>query len=240
MLTEVVPANPTEDTLKEICERLKTQADVYGAVKYLIKFSKPTTIIKRGRYVDGLTKMSVRTFFSKQKNFCYTFGSRTGYPFRKINMDNIQSISLPTKDEHESQEQLQYLNRVKHALKILHPNAWDNLRTELVDDPSHFKYYGGFLKIFIPKKYKNMHGGESVLYKSVFPEHILRVIENGFETKTNFSQYIYRTNYRFGVEGNLGTDGVYRAWYSREVKGGGANWNYLLLNPTTAWFVEKD
>jgi hypothetical protein len=241
MLTEVLSPNPTEDTLKEVCDRLKAQVGMdYFFDRFIIKFSRPTTIIKHGRYVDGITEMKVRTFFSKQKNFCYTFGSRRGYPFSRINMDNIQSVSIPTKDEQESKEELDYLNKVRHALKILHPNAWEDVRTGLVEDPTHFKHYGGFLKIFIPKKYDNVNGGESVLYKSVFPDYIREEIIEGFENKKDFSRYIYRRNYRFGVEGKLGTDGIFRAWYSREVKGGGNSWNYLLLNPTTAWFVEKD
>jgi hypothetical protein len=242
MLTEVLSPNPTEDTLKEVCDRLKAQAgmDCYFD-KFIIKFSRPTTILKHGRYVNDITEMKVRTFFSKQKNYCYTFGSRTGYPFSRITMSNIQSISIPTKDEDESQKVLHYLNKVRHALKILHPNAWDNLRSELVEDPAQYRHYGGFLKIFVPKKYTSIRGDtDCVLYKSVFPDYVRELVIEGFENKKNFSHYIYRNHYRFAVEGTLGNDGIFRAWYSREVEGGGNSWSYLLLNPTTAWFVEKD
>jgi hypothetical protein len=129
---------------------------------------------------------------------------------------------------------------VKHALKILHPNAWENLRSELVEDPSRFKYYGGFLKIFVPKKYKNMKNEEIILYKSVFPDYVRDMVIASFENKEKYNYSTDRRQYYFSVETNMGTDGVFRAWYSRGIRGGGNTWSYLLLNPTTAWFVEKD
>lgn len=241
MLTEVLSPNPTEDTIKEVCDRLRTQAGLdFSREKFVIKFSKPTTILKGGRYVNDITEMKVRTFFSKQKNYCYTFGSRSGYPFSKITMSNIQSISIPTKDEAKSQEELRYLNNVRHALKILHPNAWENLRTELIEDPNHFKYYGGFLKIFIPKKYNDMAGEEHILYKSVFPDYVRDMVIDGFENKKKFNYSTDRQQYYFTVESNLDTNGVFRAWYSRGIRNSGTTWAYLLLNPNTAWFAEKD
>jgi hypothetical protein len=234
MLTEVLQ-EPTLEQIEEACDKLTKQVGSYTREKFIIEFSKPSSVIKARTYANDVTKMKVRTFKSKDGVFCYTFGKNRGWPFHKISFQNIKSISLPTAEEAKAGHELHNLNNIQKAVKLIHPNAWDDLRKSLLDEPNKYKYYGGFLKISRPVKTCGAY-----LDKSVFGDWTLEQIEKAFETKTDFSQEVQSRQYRHKVQCTVGSGGIFRAWYSREVHRGGANWSYLLLNPTTAWFVEKD
>ena len=234
MLTEVFSQEPTLDQIEATCDKLIKQVG-YTREKFIIEFSKPSTIIKAGTYANDTLKMKVRTFHSKDNDFCYTFGSRRGWSFSKISYHNIKSISLPTTEEAKADHELRNLNNIQKALKLIHPNARNDLRKSLMDEPDKYKYYGGFLKII-----KSVKVCGTYLERSVFGDWTVEQIKRAFETKTDFSQEIGSRQYSHRVQCTVGSDGIFRAWYTREVHGGGANWAYLLLNPTTAWFVEKD
>jgi hypothetical protein len=237
MLTEVFTQEPTVDQIKAACNKLVTQVGSYTREKFIIEFSKPSSVIKAGTYAKDILKMKVRVFESKDGVFCYTFGRNRGWPFHKISFQNIKSISLSTAEEAKTDHEIHNLNNIQKAVKLIHPNAWNNLRTDLIEHPDKYKYYGGFLKICKPVKTCGVY-----LNKSVFDEWALERIKNAFETKTDFSTEAHRRQYDFRIEckNNYSSDSIFRAWYTREVHGGGANWSYLLLNPTTAWFVGKD
>ena len=235
MLTEVFTQEPTVDQIKAACNKLVAQVGSYTREKFIIEFSKPSSVIKAGTYAKDILKMKVRTFESKDGTYCYTFGSRRGWPFHKVDVHNIKSISLPTPEEAKLTHELHNLNNIQKAVKLIHPNAWSDLRTDLIEHPDKYKYYGGFLKINRPVKICGAY-----IERSVFGDWTLKQIVNAFETKTDFSQEVRSRQYDFRVECSVGSGNIFRAWYTREVHGGGANWAYLLLNPTTAWFVEKD
>ena len=152
MLTEVFTQEPTVDQIKAACDKLIVQVGSFTREKFTIEFSKPSQIIKAGTYANDTLKMKVRTFESKDGTYCYTFGRRRGWPFQKISYHNIKSISLPTQEEAKTNHELHNLNNIQKALRSIHPNAWDDLRISLMDEPDKYKYYGGFLKINRPVK----------------------------------------------------------------------------------------
>lgn len=231
MITEVLD-KPDLNKVTEVCEKLKAAQSSIS--KFIFEFDKPTEIVK-GRHYVNVTSMTVRTFTSDNGLYCYTFGHRTGHPFFNINLSAIKSISMSTPEEITKNATNKKLSMYRKALQLIHPNAWENIRKELEEDPNRFENYGGFLKIVRPVRTCG-----TIMNRSVFDDWMLEKIADCFEKKADFDYEERNRQYSFRVQGKLGPDNIYRAWYTREVIGGGANWNYLLLNPTTAWFVEKD
>ena len=244
MLTEVFTQPPTIEQIEGAVNKLTEQANFggYSRHKFLVKFSVPSRIIKARRNVEGISQMNVRTFKAKDGDLCYTFGSRRGWPFHLINYHNIRSISTEEVKEVEDRVSMKKLTNIQKALRLIHPNAWDDLKQDLIDKPDNYKYHGGFLKLVRNTKFtcQRQDGTSYRMTKSIFGEWVIKQLEEAFQNKTKFSAEESNRQYSFRISCEVGTNGIFRAWYTREVKGGGANWAYLLLNPTTAWFVEKD
>jgi hypothetical protein len=66
------------------------------------------------------------------------------------------------------------------------------------------------------------------------------VIKQAFNNKEKFHIAVYTERRDYSVNGYLGEDGIYRVWFSAEFCGMGNGKYYLLLNPTTAVFMEDD
>jgi hypothetical protein len=252
MITEVLPLNPSIEQIKAACDKLLEGAkEKYYRAKFIIEFTKPTQIIKGGHWVT-LDKMRVNTFESKGDTYCYTFGSRKGWAFYRIAYDNIKSISMPTYEEATKSYETKTLNNAKKALGLIHPNAWDDLKTSLMETPNNYKDYGNFLKIVRPTKFKCLRtdGTSYVMNKSVFPESVLESIKLAFENKTDYGFGCHcGNNAQVRVECSVQPNGFIKAWYTRTLNdpkkpskysSGGRDFAYLLLNPTTAWFAERD
>jgi hypothetical protein len=252
MITEVLPLNPTVDQIEEVCNKL-LEGKNYRP-KFLIEFSKPSTVIKGGRY-RTVDKIKATTFKTETGSLCYSLGFRSrGWRFEQIDYRNIKSISVPTEEELETKVKTKVISKAVTALKLLHPNAWENIRQEILEDPEKFQEYGNFLKIATPLKYKHTYiingvEGERTAYKSVLDTWELDKIKEAFENMTDYRCDVSRRNCRIRVECKLGQDGIFRAWYTRELNDpisgksrgyGGKEFNYLLINPTTAWFYGRD
>jgi hypothetical protein len=252
MITEVLPINPSHEQIRAACDKLREGAkEKYYRAKFIIEFTKPTEVIRGGHWVT-LNKMRVNTFKSKDGAYCYTFGSRRGWSFDKIDYNNIKSISMPTYEEATKSYETKALKNVMKALSLIHPNAWDDLKIKLMESPKTYEHYGNFLKIVRPTKFKctRADGTPYIMNKSVFPESVLESIKKAFENKTdyNFEGYCGR-NAQVRVECSAQPNGFIKAWYTRTLNvpkkpskysSGGRDFCYLLLNPTTAWFVERD
>ena len=249
MKTEVLN-NPTVDQIKEVCERLsKTEDEKYYRAKFIIEFAQPTQIIKGGHW-QTVNKMRVGTFDTAADIYCYTFGSHKGWAFNRIPYQNIKAISYPTYEEVTKKNDKDHLTNVVKALKLIHPNAWDDLKVRLMETPNNYKDYGNFLKIATPVVCNSIRSDEKhTYYKSVFDTWVIESIQKAFENKTDFGHGQHAKNCQVKVECSMGQDGIFRAWYTRTLNepkkpskysSGGRDFCYLLLNPTTAWFAERD
>lgn len=76
--------------------------------------------------------------------------------------------------------------------------------------------------------------------RKIFPSDIIQEIEKAFKEKSKFSYPHYSKNRDYSVNGELGDDGIYRAWFRAEYKGMGNGLYYLLINPHTTVFLEED
>lgn len=251
MITEVLPPDPSLEQIKAVCDKLLEGAkEKFYHAKFIIEFTKPLEIIRGGHWVT-MNKMRVNTFKSKDGSYCYTFGSRRGWSFNKIDYNNIKSISIPTYEEATKTHQIKAMHNAMKALKLIHTNAWDPLKAEIMNNPTHFEHYGNFLKIVKPSKFvcTRQDGTSYRMNKSVFPESVLESVKEAFENKTdyNFGCHCGR-NAQVRVECSV-QNGIFRAWYTRTLNdpkkpskysSGGKDFCYILLNPTTAWFVERD
>lgn len=250
MITKFLPLDPTLDQIEAAHDKLiEIQKEQNYRAKFLVVFNKPTQIVKGGHYVT-VDKMTVNTFKSHGL-LCYTFGSHRGWAFNKIGFNNIKSISIPTIEEVVSVSKDRITGNINKALRIIHPNAWDDLKADLKKDPSKYEHYGSFLKIVKPSKFicHKQDGTTYRMNKSVLPEYAQEALQLAFDNKTDFNYNVTSRTCRISVECKLGADGVFRAWYSRTLNdpvkpskysSGGRDFAYLLLNPTTAWFVERD
>ena len=250
MITEILPPDPTIEQIRAVCTKLQEHASAKSYyVKFTVEFTKPTSVIRGGHWVT-LDKMIVNTFKTKTGRYCYTFRSHHGWGFDQIDFVNIKSISIPTREEAIYKGTSKHLNKVRKAFSIIHPNAWDNLKVELMETPGQFESYGGFLKIVTEKKYKGIRDDKEVtLYKCVFPDYVREDIQKAFDNKTDLIYEYERRNCFVKVECRVQPNGIFKAWYTRTLKepirpskysSGGRDFCYLLLNPTTAWFVERD
>lgn len=250
MITEVLPPDPTIEQIRDVCAKLYNQTNEKGyRAKFTVEFTKPTSVIRGGHWVT-LDKMTVYTFKTKTGRYCYTFRSHYGWGFDQIDFVNIKSISIPTYEEATHKSTVRYLSNIKKALSLIHPNAWDDLKVQLMETPSNYENYGSFLKIVTEKKYKGIRDDEyHTVYKCVFPDYVREGIQKAFDNRTDFRYDYERRNCSVSVECKVQPNGFIKAWYTRTLKepkrpskysSGGRDFCYLLLNPTTAWFVKRD
>ena len=92
-------------------------------------------------------------------------------------------------------------------------------------------------------KMEDFHYHERLIFRKIdklFGKEYIEKIQQAFKNKEKFSYFVYTKNRDYYVNGYLGEDGIYRAWFGAEYKGMGNGWYYLLLNESTAVFMEVD
>lgn len=174
---------------------------------------------------DG-KKLNNIGFFMYGETFCY-LPSRNRRQGRSIPWDwDIISMTEVVKKTYTD------IGNAKTILNKIHPNVWDNLKTEMnnvingkenQDFDWHFKNKLKFRCI-----------------TKLFPSWVKQELINAFENKTNFSYNLNGKKRDYSVEVKMCEDGVLRAWFASEYRGCGNGDYYLLLNPTTAIFYETD
>lgn len=192
--------------------------------KFYLTFSKPVTL-RLNRYKTMETqKAKVMLFISTNGIFCYSFGKRTGFYFDSHQIESLISIEAVLPEETRAEK----LKLVKSFANRIHPNAWDNLREEIKSDPGKaFDRYGAMVTSI----------------KSKFPDYVINQLKEAFEKKEqySYSQEAWGKKGRsLRVETKLCDDGIFRAWFSSEYPGCANGDYWLLINPTTAIFMETD
>lgn len=171
---------------------------------------------------------------------------RRFYMLDLYELDRFTVIDAPKKRKPMTPQQA-----AAKALKLLHPNAWrsGDLRATLLAVASGANVGGtSDTDMLINAKFRNITG----IFRYYEMDTIRRAFE-GDQSVGHTSQYLQNgtvyTCYRrscgnrgrdFSVSINLYNDGSVQAWFSSEYAGCANGDYYLLLNPTTAIFYEKD
>ena len=187
----------------------------YPHQKILVKFKKTIAIKINRNKTKEVTEAAMNFFISTTGNLCYTFYSRTGYPVTYEMYTNADSFTIfPGASEEEKIEEANAL------IGRFHPNAWGNLRS--------------------PEKLYDYYPFKVVSIKSKFQSKVIEALKEAFDNKTSYSTVRYGKTRDLSVETRLCDDGIFRAWFSSEYSGCGNGDYYILINPTTALFLEKD
>lgn len=205
-------------------DRIAEHEDMGYVFHYLLTFNKPVTFQYNRRKTRTENKIRAHLFISTQGNFCYTFAKRSGYQFTAEQVTYLRSIE-PILPENALAETVK---KVKSLANRIHRNAWTDLKQNVLADPESFaRNYGATVTSITGK----------------FPEYVLEQIKEAFENKTAYSYRTYGTRQSgrdLSVEVKLGEDGIFRAWFSSEYPGCGNGDYWILANPTTAIFRERD
>lgn len=199
----------------------------------------------RGFSRKAKTEFIVRFFRSTNGILCFAPNRkrvRTGYPvfgtFDSMKLNKLIGMEeFKSKEPELSQEEFDK-REVKKVLKRLHPNVWPEFREELEN----------YLKGEGDRPYFLRNNGKAVFrnIKSVFKYRSddLEGIKRAMEEKGDYSCCVRgsgRGNSRDrSVQVRTEKDGTTRAWFSSEYYGCGNGSYYLLINPTTALYIEDD
>lgn len=180
---------------------------------------------------DGKVLKNI-AFFNYHGTPCY-MTSRQKVRGRYIPYDwNIEKIEEVVKVEYTNE------GNAKKLLKKLHANCWDNLKEDWTKIANGEEVTRDFEWHFIGKlKFRN------ITKEFKWQEHELELLKQAFENKTEYrwSRTAMRPQGRdLSISTKLGDDGIFRAWFSSEFAGCGNGDYYLLLNPTTAVYYERD
>lgn len=126
---------------------------------------------------------------------------------------------------------------IKSYLKKIHPNAWGDIKENLTKVLNGTKNESEVHEYLTGKvKYRRD-------IKKLLGEGQFNLLVDAFENKKTFSWH--RNTYShsgrdLSISTKLCDDGVFRAWFSSEYMGCGNGDYYLLINPTTAIYYERD
>lgn len=211
------------DAWKALKEKLRTEKDLYES-KYILTFSKPVTLRVNQRKTVETEKAKVKLFISTTGNFCYSFTKRNGYQFLTSQIECLSSIAAVLPEETRAEK----LKLVKSFANRIHPNAWADLREEINADPG---------------KVLDRKGAMVTSIRSKFPDYVITQLKEAFEKKGQYSYNQHASGNKgrsLRLETKLCDDGIFRAWFSSEYPGCANGDYWILINPTTAIFMEKD
>lgn len=137
----------------------------------------------------------------------------------------------------------------KYFQQNRHPNLWDDLAKDYdfteqqledfrraTDHLSHFEAWQKASDYGLPK----IEGHKTITMQSAgMPEYAQQQLKDAIDQKKNYS-YHWDCGWDCSVSTSMGTDGIYRGWFSQEFKGTGNGHYWLLISPTQAIFAEHD
>lgn len=222
-----LPETRTHESIRDAIFAYTKANDLPQGGKWRFVFNKLVRLQSNRRNKSAFLKEHIRLiFFSRGGELCYTSRGRTGFAFTQDQLDNLVAIHpvLPPTTEEMHKKIRQWAGRI-------HPNAWSDLKSKMLADPQHYIDNCELVETNICSK---------------FDWDDIEKIRQAFENKTTFSvrKDSSSDNERIGrdlkAEGRVCDDGIFRAWFSSEFPGclNGDYW--LLINPTTAIFKERD
>lgn len=213
------------EILKEIWETIDKDYKTYPRQKFHCKFRKEVFIHHNSKLGDMEEAIGLAFFLAgaaKDKP-CYSvrISPRHGYYVTESMIENIESITIYTNAElHGTDKAIRFVGR-------FHPNLWQNLKDEILADPTKMetRYYNNYATTNIKNK---------------FPAFVIEELRKAIEEQKDYSWKQYGEKRDLSVSTKMGEDGVFRAWFSSEYSGCGNGSYYILINPTTAALREDD
>lgn len=182
-------------------------------------------------FENGRVLKNIKLFIAENGVIAYLSGrqKRRGYSFPIY--DKISEIIEVKKRPAPTN-----ISNAKTILKKLHPNAWSDLKKEMIDVIENNIINQDFEWHFTGKlKFRNI--------SSLLPTYEKERLKRAFENKEQF-RWSRSTNHHLGrdlsISCEVGSDGEFRAFFSSEYMGCGNGDYWLLLNPTTAIYYEAD
>ena len=184
----------------------------------IFEFDKVVKIdLLHGHHVERKS-ISLRVFKTAGGRWAYSnyANCRHGNYIYWLPLENLVSIS---DDEYNWEEE------AKKLKNKFHDNLWDNLKEKLD---------GEYLK-------KDMYGNTSCMsIINKFPKSVIDALKEAIDEKKDYSHKMYGDKRDLSVSVKMCEDGILRAWYSSEFHGCGNGDYWILANPTTAIFKERD
>lgn len=229
-LNAAIVQSQTRQRSKEIWDAAEQLAHQAGALhapaeKFLVVFSRAVTLRTAKNRTTNARQAQVRLFMTPAETptyLCYTFNRFKGYMFHAGDLLAIESIELVD----PAQPVPDRIAQVQKLARSIHPNAWDDFKQELQSSAAQERY---------------AHRGLSpVDIRKLLPASIIREVEEAFANKTKFHYRHCGKRRNWIVEVSPGDDGILRAWFNSYHKEAAHGSEYLLLNPHTASFMERD
>jgi ribosomal protein S21 len=208
-----------ETAVRQLKEMMSPKG-LYPQQKIRVRFQIPTQVKVNRQKSAMLSSMDVSFFRSTTGRFCYTFHRRTGFPVDGIDYRNVSSLSIEKRDAVTGKE----IERIKSLGRSIHPNAWNDLKKKIEEEPLSYRQYG-LARIDISRN---------------FPARVIEELGQAFDLKQDYRYEKPGEKRDLTVSTKLCEDGVLRAWFSSEYSGCGNGAYYLLLNPRLASFCEYD
>jgi hypothetical protein len=185
-------------------------------------FDQEVTLTNRLRNEVADTQHTVKLFQTVDGRLCHQTNPRSGHAFSSTDLAHLVSIEPA---------ELDMVAKVKNLANRIHPNAWGDLRTQLLTDPEKVYDNYGYTVTNITRK---------------FSDYVLKNIRRAFESKTAYTYDTRggwsdkKTGRNLRVECKLCDNGIFRAWFTSEFPGCANGDYWLLVNPTTAICRERD
>lgn len=230
--TPALPANPNLVTLPNGPKSHSSVVAAWESIpseirlgKMRLCFDKQISLqINRRHKTAEKPVHEFRLFTTKSGMLCHTNTARTGFPFDADDLYHLVSIEpVPDKD---------MVEKIRNLANRFYPGVWEDLKAKVLATPNEYLQNYGYTVTNISGK---------------FPDYVIANIKTAFAEKSNYTydagggwNSTKKTGRDLKVECKLCDDTIYRAWFSSEYPGCANGDYWLLVNPTTAIFKERD
>ena len=188
-----------------------------------ISFTEPVSFGIRHYKKENVKEVVFKTAFVKDGNiYVNTRSCHSGYSISQ--MIGYKNLSLVDKVELVHRDATDKKYTFEDVKKRLYKDTWE----DLTEKDFHWHLEPDSMT---PIRFTSIKGK--------FSPAILEQIKLAFENKTEYKKRVYGIQRDLSVDIQV-KDGKIKAWYSSEYAGCGNGDYYLLLNPTTAVFMEND
>lgn len=195
------------------------EGEKYFYLKPVVYYREPSLVYSRKKRRE--VKTYTCTFFLSDNQLCYTPTGRSGYYIQDMSYQKVDRIEVLHMDHPErllkKQDKQDALWR-RIERERFDSETWSCLEKTSFRENSHPFFY----------------------IEKIFDGWDMNRIRQAFKQKASFSFRKSTAQRDYSVEGKMGEDGVYRAWFSAEFTDCAHGKYYLLLNPQVAVFCEAD
>lgn len=226
-----------QTTLQQIHDSL---GEYINSVVYEITLHE----VKDIRGFGYVKNFKCRFFRAVNGNFCMQplKRKRTGFKCTLTNEDILSIIKIGEPEKRAKTYDV--LKNAKNLLKKIHGNAWKELKERLTKavEANDASMLETEYMLQGKVKYRNV-ANDIAKYNDWRKVEILGSLKEAFEKSKPFNwrhDTFHKSGRDISIEVKPMPDGSVNAWFSSEYMACGNGDYYLLINPTTAIFCEKD